>query len=150
MKKYICVIIVYLLTMEGLLGSAAAWLVANIRWGHIFGCMRTRLSVFLCQKLVGMADEELIRDVCITTTFTWIMDEVDFHYLFRLLLDNTRYHWGHYVVFMTWVSERNGDDMARRIDKKIRKEYPQYVPSIPYLIAAWIRAGCGPDRTHDE
>ena len=63
------------------------------------------------------------------------MEESNLYSLFRLLLDNTcystRYHWGQYVVFLTWVGNKYGDVMARRVDKKIRKEHPKDVPPIP-------------------
>ena len=94
--------------------------------------------------------DEMVCDVCDQYSFDCAMGESEFYAVFRLLFDNNCYHWGQYVVFLAWVSYKNGDVMAQRVYKKIRKEHPKDVPSIPYLIAAWIRAGCGPDRTHDE
>ena len=84
-----------------------------------------------------------------------VLEESELYEFFHHLVGNnfvdTGYHWGYYVVFMDWVSRFNGDAMARRVDKKLRKEVPHHLPSIPYLIIAKVRASCcgGPRTTPD-
>ena len=132
--------------------SAAAWIASRIPWNDILCNVRSRMSVSLCKTLRRMVDDDIYDD-----GWEMILEESELYELFQLLVGNnfvdTGYHYGHYIVFLDWVRQSKGESVARRVDKKLRKEVPHHLPSILYLISAKVRAACrcgGRNRTASE